>query len=301
MRPFLRLLRNCAPLSTAAERAVAATVADWRYENHAATSLAERLWVNVRSTLAVVRAVVWGECRAMPSASSPFFVRLFVSVAVVAATQVFFRPDPFLSSGAPFLARWLYQFSTAGPFVLIALPVLAFLAEVSGRRARPGPTLGTLAGLAALICVGSVLVSESRVYQDWADWRYLEGSPAFSIRNYGSLLNPELSPLRFLADYGHCERVLILSLFACSLTFLARCIRETSSMRGWLLGLSPVLVFAGVMVLDLQKVTMWLNVFRYVGPYAVVGVFAGTLVLTAAAVRHRSATTRERVTSSVAG
>lgn len=274
---------------------MSATAADWRYESRTARSPGHRLWVNVRSTVAVGRAVIWGEFRAAPSTSAPFLSRLLAALAVFTLVVMAIDAAPRwpLESGAPLWAHLLHRLSAAVAFVATAVPLLAFLVEVTGHRSRRGPTLGALVGVAVLILFGWVLVSEAMIYQSWADSRY-RGSP---LAEY-SLHRLFRRPWWILA-----EGAVLQSLTACGLIVLARSIRETETAGGWIHRLSSmvVIVSLGVLVVDVLVGVPRRSAAEMAAPHMMFAVMTVWLLAMAGAVRRRSVATGGRVSHGTEG
>lgn len=236
MRPIFLLIRACVPLSRAAEQAVVATAADWLYESRNATSRAQRLLVNVKSTWAMGRALVEGEWRGASFGVEALLGRLLVTIALV-TTLLVFTPLAYIPKvDAPLFAFLLFRLTQAIPLVVMALPVIVFLVEVTGRRTRRGPTLGILFGLAAVVLIGLVLLAEARFAVGWLDWRFF--GRFFGFPSHTHYSEWPFSHLRWLKS----PYPIVMILVTWCAAVLARRIRERGGVRGWGLMVLPMVM-----------------------------------------------------------
>ncbi len=155
MRPFIAFALQAFPQSGVRREALDSTLADWRYEAAAEATPLGRLTVAVRSTAGVFRAVLGLAFRDLVTEwRSPWLRRLALALALAFAAL-----------------------GTLGPLdaalrILPLFPFVVFVAEVTGRRDRPGVGLGGALVLAFFsVSLVSVVIPELREYRALLDWR----------------------------------------------------------------------------------------------------------------------------------
>jgi hypothetical protein len=303
MRLLIALLRDGLPLSPHTNRAVVATLLDWRFERSAAVTWSERLGVQVVYTLALCRALVCSALVECPrEVVSPFFRRVWAGVILGGVVLMAFAPVPPLPAGVPPTAVVIYRAAWALPLVVSWLPLLIFLVEVSGRRTRPGPALGSLLGV-ALVLLLSVLtldqVDHSRAVVErdvFASASCFAGSSVELSASASCIMRLDSQATRPVGtSWGQRLDVwAALTMLACGLAILGRRIREAGSAHGWVVGLLPFALMAVVLPLAVTMM-MYLPLGTFLGfrfawlpDVWVVAVFAATMMWSAVVIRRRT-------------
>jgi hypothetical protein len=155
------------PLSPAAQQAVAATFADWRHETAKSSHGIARLFVAMRSTLALIRVMAGNAVRELPMETrSPFIWRVaFGSVVVVLALGFFEPMFPTVASGAGAVA--LMGLAQGLYFGGMFFPLVVFAAEVTGRSTRRAPSLGSALVMAMAVLVWVAIVAPETLNFMW--------------------------------------------------------------------------------------------------------------------------------------
>ncbi len=151
MGRVMQLLLAGVPMCDRTDRAIAATLADWRHEAGRADSAAARVLVAGRSVVGVCRALSGSALRQLPGeARSPFLWRVLIGT-VLGTCGIAYLFSLGLRPGTILAHPLLVSLSFAASMILIALPVFVFMAESTGRSARRGPSLASGLVLAVLL------------------------------------------------------------------------------------------------------------------------------------------------------
>lgn len=228
------LLRALA-LEPRGQRAMDATMADWRHELERAGNGRRRLFVNVRSSFGVVRTLAQVGVVELPAATTGSFVWRF---AALASAWIVWR----FSNGGAFDAErfflvtsdikaWTLVAASVVPQGVFVLPLLVFLAESVGRRQRVTPIAGTLFLLLLYVAVlGLVVFPASATYLRYETWRYFANASVPEPRSNALLLS---------------SISLVATVFATLATgaalVLANRIRRVGGVTGWTIGLGTIL------------------------------------------------------------
>lgn len=300
MRLLIALLRDGLPLSPMANRAVAATLLDWRFERAAAVTPLERIGVLVSYWIALSRAIVCSAFLEFPRESvSLFFLRVCGAVTVMIATRMLMAPVPLLIADVPSSAIALYRLTWAVPTVVAWLPVLVFVVEVAGRRTRRGPAMGGLVGVALLLLAGVLMLDAADTYRAWADRDLFAAQSCFAASSVDLSSSANcITGLDITATgAGGTSWIrslniwISLTLMAGCLAILGRRIREASSVFGWTVGLAPLLtVVVGlpIVVMSVPFRTFILIKFAWLPEYWLTGAFAASVMWAAMSVRRRT-------------
>lgn len=153
MRRLVAFLLGGVPLCASTERAVAATLADWRHESGRGLAPAARVIVGARSVIALMRAVAGSAFRQLPGEfTSPFLRRLIVAGVLAIALFAWLVPAPRGATSSGMYRAWLSVLQSTSFAFQFAL-VVVFASEVTGRQTRHGPSLAGGLMLSAMLFV----------------------------------------------------------------------------------------------------------------------------------------------------
>jgi hypothetical protein len=226
---------------TSAQRAIDATLADWRHERAEAATALQRVTIDGRSTAALLRTLARAGVSEFPAAlRSSLPIRLAMVAAVWMAWTIWYNGLPgdqrfFLV--APSAKAWLLAASAMTVRVAGIFPILVFVAEASGRRNRATPTLGSLMLLvSALMLLTMFIMPAGQLFSRYESWRYFANAsqPAPDLRAAGILV-----PSVFAAFVTAASLVVLF--------VLANGIRRVGGFVGWFIGTGPALGFVAVL------------------------------------------------------
>jgi hypothetical protein len=245
MRCLAQWLIGGIPTSPAAARALAATMADWRYEGEAASSAPLRLRVGAMGVASVARVLVGVGLKGLPSAwRSPFLWRtICVLLMFVAGIGIFDPPERFVDV----LSGWdLAVLATAAAVqsVLLVIPLVAFISEVTGRQSRQAPSAGALTLLAIAIALMVSLLPELANFQRHSAWVHFANAatpppvPAPSV--YRWLAGASMSPMTLTSWFYFWTTSTSLVVASIGFSTLAYQVRRRRALSAWMIGVVPI-------------------------------------------------------------
>lgn len=273
MRRLLGLLLGGIPTSPAAVRALAATMADWRHEADAASSLSRRLRISLVGSASVVRVVAGLALKELPDALRlPFIWRTaLVFLLLVTVRSVLDPPERFVDV----LSGWdlgVLSISSAFQSVVLVLPAVAFVSEVSGRQSRKAPSIGAFALMAIVVALLVSALPELETFQRHATWAHFANAatpPPVPIPSvYRLLVGAPMSPMTPAAWLYFSTTFVTLALSTIGFSALAYQVRRRRDLVSWLVGLAPVvavptiavgtMVLTGLLSLTSRDALVWL-------------------------------------------
>ena len=249
-----------------AQRAVDATLADWRHERAAASTPLQRLVINARSTAALIRTIALGGVAEFPQVlKGSLLARLAAAttalIAIAWLAGLSFVDDRFFLVASPLEVWGIAAASVAGQ-VAIAFPFVVFVAEAMGRRSRETRILGSLAVLVGFGLIMILLVLPSTMsFIAYERWWYFANSA-----------QPAPALAAMWLSLPHIAVALISSTAVALLFLLANGIRRVGGLIGWSVGLGPALIVAAsIVVLRLVGTSIDVRIGALaVAPFAVV-------------------------------
>jgi hypothetical protein len=193
MRRLVAMLLGGVPLCPSTERAIAATLADWRHEAGRTLSAAVRIGVSARYGVALARAVVGSALRQVPrEVRSPFLWRLAVTAVLAIGLLAWLNPAPARVATGAFDHAWLSVLQATWLATMFVLLVV-FVSEATGRPFRSAPSLtGGLMLAAALFGFTFVVLPEAINHFAMRAWE------AVYWTGRADGLPPMVSPIRLL-------------------------------------------------------------------------------------------------------
>lgn len=288
MRRLLQFVLEGFPISPDATHALEATMADWRHEKAAATTLGRRCWVALVGPVSVARVLAGVSLKELPGAwKAPFLWRTATVLLLFVATKgIFDPPERFVDV----LSGWDLSVLATGnavQAVFLVLPLVAFISEATGRRSRQAPTAGAWTLMAIGIAMMMSILPEFATFQAKLSWTHFANAatppPVPLPSAYRFFAGGPVAPttpdfwIRFVAMLA----TLILSTVA--LSALAYQVRQGRTLRAWLIGVTPFFaVFAsvyGVMLLSVLVGVAWRDALIWNWPIRIIAFVASVTVL----------------------
>ncbi len=269
----MQVLIGGIPTSPGAARALAATMADWRYEAEASSSFPRRLRVGLMGVASVARVLVGVALKDLPGAwRSPFLWRtMAVLLLFVAGIGIFDPPERFVDV----LSGWdLAVLATAAAVqsVLLVIPLVAFLSEVTGRQSRQAPSAGALTLLAIAIALMVSILPELSTFQRHSTWVHFANAatpppmPAPSV--YRWLAGASMSPMTLASWFYFWTTSTSLVGASIGLSALAYQVRRRRALSAWMIGAVPfvavpvtaygAMLLTGLLGMSWRDAAIWL-------------------------------------------
>jgi len=288
MRRLVHFLLRGLPTSPVASRALTATMADWRHEAETTSSLAARLRVALVGSTSVARVLVGVSLKELPGAwRAPFLWRTAgVLLLFVAAIGIFDPPERF----ADVLGGWdLAMLTTANAVrvVFLVLPLVAFVAEATGRRSREAPSAGSFTVMAIAVAAMVSVLPEFTTFESRLAWTHFANAapppPVPSPSVYRLIVGGPMAPTSITFWSYLASTFLILIISTVALTVLGYQVRQRRGLRAWFLGVSPFLAVPGslygMMLLTGLLVAFWRDAAVWLWPIRGLVVLASVTVL----------------------
>jgi hypothetical protein len=230
MSRWLRFLFGGVPLSETDAAVVRATLADWRHEV-AGASRPRAFLTSLRYTVALTRVtagLVFLDV--VPALQSRFVRRVAFGTVALIYFGSLFEVEHAVVGRLGIAGASLLALAEAGPWMCIAMPLLAFVAEAVGGRDRTGPSLGGLLLWGIVVAAGTAFAFPAGLEHAWRVKTDLGYFVPFPAEIYGG--GPR-------ADLG-----LLFGAMAVTAPISAYRARQYGRWSGWVVALAPVLLVA---------------------------------------------------------
>jgi hypothetical protein len=225
-------------LDARSQRAVGASLADWRHELKRTSVTGRTLLINVRSVAGVVRVLIGAGAAELRSASVTSF--LWRLGAIVGLWVLWMLKDgPPGSTYRFFLVASSAKASMLVaaaliPKLLVVFPMMVFLAEAFGRRRRVTPVVGASVVLAGFVLLFGLLLPVSATLLRYETWRYFANA---------SVAEPDVTPMLLSGVTILATIATLVSIAGVWLLFVfGNRVRRVGGLTGWGIGVGVLAV-----------------------------------------------------------